>query len=298
MFQLRPISRRRLDSFIRNRRGFYAFWIFIIGFFASLGAELIANDRPIVISYKGEILFPIAKDYPEDKFGGSWPKPIIAILHFQGDRRAWLDALAAHPLFLRHAQSLAAHRRALAADLESHRRAMRAGKDFRWTEGDELPRHRMELAWHRRPEPRRRRPRHLRLPHFRAVRPAARRHSSVVGIAAGAVQGYFGGWTDLLFQRFIEIWSSLPSLYLLIILSAIITPSFFVLLGILLAFSWVNLVHVVRAEFLRARNFDYVRAARALGLSNSKIMMRHVLPNAMVATLTFLPSFSMPRSPP
>ena len=111
----------------------------------------------------------------------------------------------------------------------------------------------------------------------------------VVGITAGAVQGYFGGWTDLLFQRFIEIWSSLPSLYLLIILSAIIAPSFFVLLGILLAFSWVNLVHVVRAEFLRASNFDYVRAARALGVSNRKIMLRHVLPNAMVATLTFLP---------
>ena len=113
--------------------------------------------------------------------------------------------------------------------------------------------------------------------------------SSVVGVAAGAIQGYFGGWTDLLFQRFIEIWSSLPSLYLLIILSAIVAPSFFVLLFILLAFSWVNLVHVVRAEFLRARNFDYVRAARALGLSNRKIMVKHVLPNAMVATLTFLP---------
>ena len=113
--------------------------------------------------------------------------------------------------------------------------------------------------------------------------------SSVVGIAAGAVQGYFGGWTDLIMQRVIEIWSSLPHLYLLIIVAAIITPSFFVLLGILLLFSWVNLVHVVRAEFLRARNFEYVTAARALGLSNAKIMVKHLLPNAMVATLTFLP---------
>jgi microcin C transport system permease protein len=113
--------------------------------------------------------------------------------------------------------------------------------------------------------------------------------SSVVGIAAGAVQGYFGGWTDLIFQRFIEIWSSLPHLYLLIIISSIITPSFFVLLGILLLFSWVSLVHVVRAEFLRARNFEYVNAARALGLSNGAIIVKHVLPNAMVATLTFLP---------
>ncbi len=113
--------------------------------------------------------------------------------------------------------------------------------------------------------------------------------SSVIGIAAGAVQGYFGGWTDLIFQRFIEIWTSIPSLYLLIIISSFIAPSFFVLLGILLLFSWVNLVSVVRAEFLRARNLEYVKAARALGLTNSKIMWKHVLPNAMVATLTMMP---------
>ncbi|WP_099900631.1 ABC transporter permease, partial [Methylobacterium frigidaeris] len=113
--------------------------------------------------------------------------------------------------------------------------------------------------------------------------------SSVVGVLAGAVQGYFGGWVDLVFQRVIEIWTAIPSLYLLIIISSIITPSFFVLLGILLLFSWVSLVGVVRAEFLRARNFEYVRAARALGLSNARIMFRHLLPNAMVATLTFLP---------
>ena len=113
--------------------------------------------------------------------------------------------------------------------------------------------------------------------------------SSVIGVAAGAVQGYFGGWLDLVMQRFIEIWSSLPQLYILIILSAILAPSFLVLLVILLLFSWVSLVHVVRAEFLRARNFEYVNAARALGLSNAKIIVKHVLPNAMVATLTFLP---------
>ena len=113
--------------------------------------------------------------------------------------------------------------------------------------------------------------------------------SSVIGVFAGAVQGYFGGWLDLIMQRVIEIWSSLPHLYILIILSAILAPSFFVLLTILLLFSWVSLVHVVRAEFLRARNFEYVNAARALGLSNAKIIVKHVLPNAMVATLTFLP---------
>ncbi|RYY05952.1 MAG: ABC transporter permease, partial [Alphaproteobacteria bacterium] len=113
--------------------------------------------------------------------------------------------------------------------------------------------------------------------------------SSVIGVIAGAVQGYFGGWVDLALQRFIEVWSGIPTLYLIIIISAFIEPGFFVLLGILLLFSWVSLVGVVRAEFLRARNFEYVRAARALGLSNIRIMSRHLLPNAMVATLTFLP---------
>jgi microcin C transport system permease protein len=113
--------------------------------------------------------------------------------------------------------------------------------------------------------------------------------SSIIGIAAGAVQGYFGGWTDLLFQRFIEIWSSIPELYLLLIISSILVPGFFVLLGILLLFSWVSLVGLVRAEFLRGRNFEYIQAARALGVSNAVIMFRHLLPNAMVATLTMLP---------
>ena len=113
--------------------------------------------------------------------------------------------------------------------------------------------------------------------------------SSIIGVAAGAVQGYFGGWTDLLFQRFIEIWTSIPSLYLLLIISSVLVPGFFVLLGILLLFSWVSLVGLVRAEFLRGRNFEYIQAARALGVSNGTIIFRHLLPNAMVATMTFLP---------
>jgi microcin C transport system permease protein len=113
--------------------------------------------------------------------------------------------------------------------------------------------------------------------------------SSIVGVTAGAVQGYFGGWVDLLFQRFIEIWTSIPALYLLLIISSVLAPGFWVLLGILLLFSWVALVGVVRAEFLRARNFEYVKAARALGVGNGTIMFRHLLPNAMVATLTFMP---------
>jgi microcin C transport system permease protein len=113
--------------------------------------------------------------------------------------------------------------------------------------------------------------------------------SSLIGISAGAVQGYFGGWVDLTFQRFIEIWSGLPTLYLLIILASVVTPSFWWLLGLMMLFSWMALVGVVRAEFLRTRNFDYVRAARALGVGNVRLMLRHLLPNAMVAALTFLP---------
>jgi microcin C transport system permease protein len=113
--------------------------------------------------------------------------------------------------------------------------------------------------------------------------------SSVIGVFAGAIQGYLGGWVDLTFQRLIEIWTSIPSLYLLLIISSVLAPSFWVLLGILLLFSWVTLVGVVRAEFLRGRNFEYVAAARALGVSNIRIMLRHLLPNAMVATLTFMP---------
>jgi microcin C transport system permease protein len=113
--------------------------------------------------------------------------------------------------------------------------------------------------------------------------------SSVIGILIGAVSGYFGGWTDLLFQRFIEIWTAIPSLYLLLIISSVIAPSFWTLLLILLLFSWVTLVGLVRAEFLRGRNFEYVEAARALGVSNWTIMRRHLLPNAMVSTITFLP---------
>ena len=113
--------------------------------------------------------------------------------------------------------------------------------------------------------------------------------SSIIGVAAGAVQGYFGGWTDLLFQRFIEIWTSIPYLYVLLIISSVLPPGFFVLLGIMLLFSWVSLVGLVRAEFLRGRNFEYIQAARALGVSNGVIMFRHLLPNAMVATMTFLP---------
>jgi microcin C transport system permease protein len=290
MFSLTPISRRRLEVFKRNRRGFFAFWIFIIAFVASLGAEFIANDKPILVSYKGELLFPTLVDYPEDKFGGflaetDYRDPVIfkeieangwllwpPIRYSYNTHNLALPTPAPSPPTWTLTNEQCSHGKTFSGESAQNCSQI----EWNWLGTDDQGRDVVARLIYG-----------FRISVLFGLLLAG--ISSFVGVAAGAIQGYFGGWTDLLFQRFIEIWSSLPSLYLLIILSAIVTPSFFVLLFILLAFSWVNLVHVVRAEFLRARNFDYVRAARALGLSNRKIMLKHVLPNAMVATLTFLP---------
>ena len=293
LLRLSPINRRRLDNFKRNRRGYWSFVIFMVLFVLSLGAEFIANDRPILLSYKGELLLPWLHDYPEDTFGGflaqtDYRDPVIAKEIQANGWMIWPPirySYATHNLdlpvpapspptwMLSDAQCKASiERHGGTAPVEHPCRAI----EWNWLGTDDQARDvvarliygfRISIL-------------------FGLILSGI---SSVVGIAAGAIQGYFGGWTDLVMQRFIEIWSSLPHLYLLIIVAAIITPSFFVLLGILLLFSWVNLVHVVRAEFLRARNFEYVTAARALGLSNARIMIKHLLPNAMVATLTFLP---------
>jgi len=295
--RLSPLNRRRLNNFRANRRGYWSFWIFVALLVISLFAEVIANDRPIVAMYKGELLFPVFVDYPEDKFGGfeattdyrdptiadeieahgwmiwpplrfanqtvkldpSTPLPSPPTWTLSDDQcRAWA---AAHPASVPKSYDPAKPCRSvepmwLGADQGGHDVVARLIYGFRISVLFGLT-----LA---------------------AV-------SSVVGVFAGAIQGYFGGWIDLSMQRFIEIWSSLPSLYILIILAAVLSPSFLVLLTIQLLFSWVNLVPVVRAEFLRARNFEYVNAARALGLTNARIIVKHVLPNAMVATLTFLP---------
>jgi len=291
-FRLTPVNRRRLDNFKRNRRGCWSFWIFMVLFILSLFAEFIANDRPILASYKGEILFPIFKNYPEEKFGGflaetDYRDPVIA------------DEIKAHgwmvwPLvrFSYSTHNLDLPTPAPSPPTWSLTPEQCAGVlSKRFAHKPDASCRDLEMNW---------------LGTDDAGRDVVARLiygfrisilfglvlagiSSVIGILAGAVQGYFGGWIDLVFQRFIEIWSSLPHLYILIIVSSIITPSFFVLLGMLLLFSLVSLVHVVRAEFLRDSNFEYVNAARALGLSNAKIMFRHLLPNAMVATLTFLP---------
>jgi microcin C transport system permease protein len=290
--KLSPVNQRRLDNFRRNGRGYWSFWIFIVLFGLSLFAEVIANDRPIVASYKGEILFPVAIDYPEEKFGGflartDYRDPFIASEIEQNGWMLWppirfsyrthnldLPTPAPSPPTWRLSETQC--KPVATRKFPDRPDAGCDDLEMNWLGTDDQGRDVLARLIYG-----------FRISILFGLILAG--ISSVVGIVAGAVQGYFGGWVDLVFQRFIEIWSSLPHLYLLIIVSSIITPSFFVLLGILLLFSWVSLVHVVRAEFLRARNFEYVNAARALGLSNSKIMLRHLMPNAMVATLTFLP---------
>ncbi len=290
---LTPLDERRLENFQANRRGLWSFWIFLALFLLSLCSELIANDRPVLAFYKGELLFPIFVSYPEEKFGGffahtDYRDPTIAK---EIDAHGWmiwppvrfsydthnLDLPSPAPSpptwLLTKAQCEAAAAKVIPPGAPN-----RGCRDIEWNWLGTDDQGRDVVA---------------RLLYgfrlsvlFGLILSSV---SSVIGVAAGAVQGYFGGRVDLIAQRFIEIWSSLPQLYLLIIVSSFITPGFFILLGILLLFSWVTLVHVVRAEFLRARNFEYVNAARALGLSDAKIIWRHLLPNATVATLTFLP---------
>ncbi|HUG76169.1 MAG TPA: ABC transporter permease [Burkholderiales bacterium] len=261
-----PLTRRRLDAFRANRRGYWSLWIFLALFILSLGAELIANDKAALVYYDGKLYTPIWNAYPETAFGGEFPTeadyrdPYVRKLIAEN---GWMLA----PL-------IPYHHRTVAWDLPQP--APSPPDRQHWLGTDDQARDvtarliygfRISVLFG------------LTLTLF----------STLIGVAAGAVQGYLGGWVDLLFQRFIEIWSGLPVLYLLIILASVVQPNFWWLLGIMLLFSWMALVGVVRAEFLRARNFDYVRAARALGASEPAIMFHHVLPNAMVATLTFLP---------
>jgi len=288
LLRLSPINARRMENFKSNRRGFWSLWIFLILFTICLFAEFIANDRPIIVSYKGEILVPVFIDYPEEKFGGflaetDYRDPVIRdeinangfaiwpIIRFASNtiNRDLPSPAPAPPTWLQ--------KDSVCAKIAKRTGGSRcADLEWNWLGTDDGGRDVLARIIYG-----------FRISVLFGLILAA--ISSVIGIFAGAIQGYFGGMIDLYFQRFIEIWSAIPSLYLLMILSNFFQPSFFTLLGILLLFSWVALVHVVRAEFLRARNFDYVRAARALGLSNARIMWRHVLPNAMVATLTFLP---------
>jgi microcin C transport system permease protein len=287
---LSALQRRRLEIFKANRRGYWSLWIFLVLFFISLFAEVIANDEPILVKYEGQYYWPIFKSYPETAFGGvfeteaDYRDPAVKkMIKDAGGWAIWPPirfsyntqnktppmAFPVKPTWMLTDEDCK-----LAVENGFH--PCNADLEWNWLGTDDQGRDVIARVIYG-----------FRLSVIFGL--VLTLFSSFIGVAAGAVQGYFGGWTDLLFQRFIEIWTSIPQLYLLIIVAAVIEPNFWILLGILLAFSWVALVGVVRAEFLRARNFEYVTAARALGLSNIRIIFKHLLPNAMVATLTFMP---------
>ncbi len=287
---LSPINQRRWQNFKANKRGYISLWIFAVLFVLSMCAEFIANDRPLMIRFEGRTYFPVFVSYPETAFGGEFETAadyrdpyLRKLIAEKGGTVIWppirysynthnLDLPTPAPspptwMLTEEQCKTVAQKKGVSGC---------SGLEYNWLGTDDqgfdvvarmIYGFRISVL-------------------FGLILSLI---SSVVGVAAGAVQGYFGGWTDLLFQRFIEIWTSVPSLYLLLIVSSMLVPGFFVLIGILLLFSWVSLVGLVRAEFLRGRNFEYIQAARALGVSNAKIMFRHLLPNAMVATLTFLP---------
>ena len=264
---LSPMNQRRLQNFRNNRRGYWSLWLFMILFTLSLFAELIANDKPLLVHYDNSFYYPVAVDYSELEFGGEfdtfadYKDPYIQeLIEAQGGWMIW-------PL-IRFSYNT------INLDLPTPAPSAPTGENLLGT--DDQGRDVLARVIYG-----------FRISVLFAI--TLTLTSSVIGVAAGAVQGYYGGKVDLLFQRFIEIWSGLPTLFLLIILASIVEPNFWWLLGIMLLFSWMQLVDVVRAEFLRGRNLEYVRAARALGLNNRLIMFRHILPNAMVATLTFMP---------
>jgi microcin C transport system permease protein len=270
--KLSPLNKRRLQNFKSNKRGFYSFWIFSFLFVVSIFADFIANDKPLLIKFDQEYYCPIINEYPETIFGGDFETEadyrdpyVIKLIEDKG----WIIM----PL-IPYAYNT------IIRDLDVPAPAPPSKKNWLGTDDqarDVLARliygFRISILFG------------FTLTFF----------SMIIGVSAGAIQGYFGGRIDLFFQRFMEIWSAIPTLYVLIILASIVQPNFWWLLMILLFFSWMGYVGVVRAEFLRARNLDYVRAAKALGVSNYTIMFRHLLPNATVATITFLP-FSLSAS--
>ncbi len=267
---LTPLTKRRISQFKANKRGFWSLWLFLFLFLLALSAEFIANDKPIMIKYDDGFYFPTFINYPETTFGGDFETEaeyrdafVTELIEAPSKGDGWIlwppipysyDTINYN--LPTPAPSPPTSDNIFGTDDQGRDVAARVIYGFRLSVLFGL---------------------------------ALTFVSSLIGVAAGAVQGYYGGKLDLVMQRGIEVWASMPSLYILIIFSSIFIPGFWTLLLILLLFSWVQLVDVVRAEFLRARNFDYVRAARALGVSDTKIMWRHVLPNAMVATITFMP---------
>ncbi len=263
---LSPVNARRWANFKANKRGFWSLWIFLALFVFASGAEFIANDHPLLVKFDGHYYAPIFKSYPETRFGGEFETetryrdPFVKKLI---EAKGWI----VWPLIPFSYDTINYDLQEPAPSPPSRENWLGTDDQGRDVLARVIYGFRISVLFG------------LTLTLF----------SSVIGVAAGAVQGYFGGKTDLLMQRFIEIWGGMPVLYLLIIMASLVQPNFWWLLVLMLLFSWMSLVHVVRAEFLRARNFDYVRAARALGAGDARIMFKHMLPNAMVATLTFLP---------
>lgn len=264
--RLSPINQRRFQRFRAHKRGWYSLWIFLALFIFSLGAELVANDKPLLIKHAGQFYFPVLFNYSEQTFGGELPTEadyrdsyVIELIESDG----WL---VYPPIRFSY--------NTINYDLPSP--APSPPDATNWLGTDDQGRDVVARVIYG-----------FRISVLFGLTLTI--ISSIIGVMAGAIQGYYGGWVDLAGQRFIEIWSSLPILFLLIILSSIITPNFWWLLGIMLLFSWMALVPVVRAEFLRGRNLEYVKAAKAMGLNDGAIMFKHILPNAMVATITYLP---------
>lgn len=263
---LSPIAQRRWHYFKKNKRGYYSLILFLVLFTLTLCANFIANDRPLLVSYKHELYVPVLKNYHETVFGGDFNSPTDyrdPYIRRKIEKEGWIVWPP-----IRYSYDTINY------DLPVPAPAPPSTDNWLGTD-DQARDVTARLIYG------------VRISLLFGLILATL--SSIVGIAVGAIQGYFGGWVDLVFQRFIEIWQGFPVLFLIIIISSVIQPSFFSLLIIMLIFSWMSLVGVVRAEFLRTRNFDYVRAARALGVSSPVIMFRHILPNAMVATLTMLP---------
>ncbi|MEX5666168.1 ABC transporter permease [Pseudomonas neuropathica] len=267
MLTLSPIGQRRWARFKAHRRGWWSLWLFLALFGLSLGGELVANDKPLLVAYQGDWYFPAFKRYTEQDFGGELPfqpdyrsAQVRQLIEGQGGRM-WFAPIP------------------FAFDTVNYdltEPAPSPPSSDNWLGTDDQARDvlarvifgtRVSLL-------------------FALALTAA---SALIGIAAGALQGYYGGWVDLIGQRLLEVWSGLPVLYLLIILSGFVEPNFWWLLGIMALFSWLSLVDVVRAEFLRSRGLEYVKAARALGVGDAQVIVRHILPNAMSATLTYLP---------
>ena len=294
-FKLSPVNQRRLARFKAHKLGYRSFLVFMTLFFLTLFAEFIANDKPLIASYKGEILFPVLVDYPEEKFGGflavtDYKAPHILEEINTNGWMIWPPIRYSYDTINRDYPGRKKDETCLgypapppwAATLPlcdappDQLQRYQAFGNTNWLGLDDQGRDVLARVIYG-----------FRVSVLFGLLLTIL--SSLIGVFAGAVQGYFGGRTDLIFQRILEIWNSIPELFVLLIISSMFVPGFWTLLGILLLFSWTSLVGVVRAEFLRGRNLEYVRAARALGLSDWQIMFKHLLPNAMVATLTFLP---------